>query len=207
MRWAVSDPYLPQGNRFVRFGAKSPVYRHDQEVELLLRLGEEAALPTSVKMKVVRQRQGQPEETAAEVTLAPQEKRPRQWEGKLKQLPPGSYRLVVDAPELKDKLADEGGEAGKHHGFTITPPESAEHADLATNWELLEVMAQASGGRVFTAAQADHLPDILSRQVQRRETRTESRPWQDLPLAGWVLAGLIALLTMEWALRKLAGLP
>jgi hypothetical protein len=43
--------------------------------------------------------------------------------------------------------------------------------------------------------------------VQRREIRTEERPWQDLPLAGWVLGTLIGLLTIEWSLRKLAGLP
>jgi hypothetical protein len=205
MRWAVSDPFLPEGNRFIRFGAKAPVYRHDQEIELLARFGEEVALPTSVKMKILRQRDGQPAETAAEVTLVPQEKRPRQWEAKIKQLPPGTYRLEVDIPELRDKLAD--SEAGKPHGFTVTPPESAEHADLATNWELLQTLAAASGGRVFSAAEADELPGLLARQVQRREIRTEERPWQDLPLAGWVLGTLIGLLTIEWSLRKLAGLP
>jgi hypothetical protein len=207
MRWAVSDPFLPEGNRFVRFGARSPVYRHDQEVELLVRLGEEAPLPKSVKMKIVRQRDGQPDETSAEVPLAPQEKRPRQWEANIKQLPAGSYRILVDIPDLKDKLADSERGPDQAHGFTVTPPESVEHADLATNWELLQALAAASGGRVLTAAEAEQLPDLLSRQVQRRETRSEERPWQDLPLAGWVLGALIALLTMEWSLRKLAGLP
>jgi hypothetical protein len=207
LRWAVSDPFLPDGNRYVRFGSKAPVYRHDQEIELLARLGEETVIPKKAALKVIRQRDGKPDETAAIVELAAQPQRPRLLEGKIKQLPPGNYRLELDIPELRDKLADLDKDAAQVHGFTVTPPENGEHVDLATNRELLQSLAQTSGGRLFTAADAQRLPDLLESQVQRKETRSEDRPWQDLPLAGWILAVLIVLLTLEWSLRKVAGLP
>jgi hypothetical protein len=207
MRWAVSDPFLPDGNRYVRFGSKAPAYRHDQEVELLARLGEETALPEAAALKVIRQREGKPDEIAALVQLAPQSQRPRMLEGNVKQLPAGNYRLELDIPELKDKLADLKDQSAEAHGFTVTPPENGEQVDLATNWELLQSLAQTSGGQLFTAADADRLPELLASQVQRKETRTEERPWQDLPLAGWILSVLILFLTLEWSLRKLAGLP
>jgi hypothetical protein len=207
MRWAVSDPFLPEGNRYVRFGSKVPIYRHDQEVELLARLGEETALPKTAALKVIRRRDGKPDEIAAVVTLAPQPQRPRMLEGKVKQLPAGNYRLELDIPELKDKLAELKQAAGESHGFTVTPPENGEQVDLATDWELLQNLAQTSGGQLFTAADAHRLPDILAGQVQRKETRSEARPWQDLPLAGWILGVLILFLTAEWSLRKVVGLP
>ena len=41
IRWAASDRALTAGNDFVRFGVREPVYRSDQEVELLVRLSEQ----------------------------------------------------------------------------------------------------------------------------------------------------------------------
>ena len=89
----------------------------------------------------------------------------------------------------------------------MTPPENGEHVDLATNWELLQSLAQSSGGQVFTAADAERLPEVLASRVERKETRTEARPWRDLPLAAWILGVLILFLTLEWSLRKVVGLP
>ena len=174
---------------------------------MLARLGEETPLPQTAALRVIRQRDGKPDETAAVATLAPQPQRPRMLEAKVKQLPAGNYRLELDIPELKDKVADLRQANGESHGFTVTPPENGEHVDLATNWELLQNLAQTSGGQLFTAADANRLPDVLAGQVQRKETRTEQRPWQDLPLAGWILGVLILFLTVEWSLRKLVGLP
>ena len=40
IRWAASDRALVAGNEFVRFGAREPVYRADQEVEIVARLSD-----------------------------------------------------------------------------------------------------------------------------------------------------------------------
>ncbi|MCI0684565.1 MAG: hypothetical protein L0Y71_20830 [Gemmataceae bacterium] len=209
MRWAAGDPWLPEGNRFVRFGARAPIYRHDQEVEIAVRLGEGAPsiAAATARMKLLRT-EGDKEEPAATVPLVQDEQRPKQWTGKLNQLPPGHYRLAPDIPELRAKLADAPGDnAAARHGFTVLPPDDPELIDTATNWDLLRALAEQSRGRLFTAEDIDQLPDLLARQVERKDTRHEQRVWQDAPLVWWTLGILLSLLTAEWIVRKLAGLP
>jgi hypothetical protein len=208
MRWAVSDPWLPEGNRRVRYGAKSPIYRHDQEVELTARLGEEAPsiAAASARIKLIR-KEGDKEETIATVPLVQDEHRSKQWGGKIKQLPPGHYRIELDIPELRSKLAELPPGDKTVHGFTVLPPEDGELIDVATNWDLLQALAEQTQGRLFTAEDAEQLPSLLARQVERKETRREDRVWQDEPMVWWVLGVLLSVLTLEWILRKLAGLP
>ncbi len=208
MRWAVSDPWLPDGNRFVRYGAKAPIYRHDQEVELAARLGEEAPAlaAASARIKLIR-KEGDKEETVAAVPLVQDEHRSKQWAGKIKQLPPGQYRLELDIPELRAKLAELPAADKTVHGFTVLPPEDGELIDVATNWDLLQALAEQTQGRLFTAEDAEQLPDLLARQVEKKESRREERVWQDEPMVWWVLGVLLTLLTIEWVLRKFAGLP
>jgi hypothetical protein len=210
MRWAAADAWLPEGNRYVRFGAKAPIYRHDQEVEVTARLGDDAP-PIKVdtaKIKLIRTEEGK-NDAAVLLPLAQDEHRPKQWTGKIKQLPPGHYRLELDIPELRGKLAEADGaaETSPSHGFTVTPPENGELIDVATNWELLQALAEQTQGRLFTAEDAAELPDLLAGQVQRQETRLEQRIWRDQPAVWWVLGVLLTLLTAEWVLRKLVGLP
>ncbi len=40
IRWAAGDRALIAGNDFVRFGVREPTYRSDQEIEMLVRLGD-----------------------------------------------------------------------------------------------------------------------------------------------------------------------
>ncbi len=210
VRWAVSDPWLPEGNRHVRFGAKSPIYPHDQEVEVAVRLGEEAPAinPATARVKLIR-KENDKETPVALVPLIQDETRKKQWAAKVQQLPPGHYRLELEIPELRAKLGEGPAEEKDRasHGFTVLPPESGELIEVATNWDLLQALADQSGGRLFTADNAEELPDLLARQVERKESRREERVWQDAPLVWWVLGLLLTLLTLEWILRKWTGLP
>ena len=210
MRWAVSDAWLPEGNRFVRYGAKAPIYRHDQEIELAARLGEEAPKITAgnARIKLIH-KEGDKEEAIAAVPLLQDEQRARQWAGKIKQLPPGHYQLELDIPELRANLAalPPADKTAPSHGFTVLPPDEGELIDVATNWDLLRSLADQTGGRLFTVEDAEQLPPMFARQVERKETRRDERLWQDEPLVWWVLGTLLTLLTAEWVLRKFAGLP
>lgn len=94
-----------------------------------------------------------------------------------------------------------------HCAGGVLPPEDGELIDVATNWELLATLAEQTQGRLFSATDADQLPELLARQVERKERRREERLWRDEPLVWWVLSVLLALLTLEWVARKLAGLP
>jgi hypothetical protein len=213
VRWAAADGLLPAGNRYVRFGTRDPVYRRGQAADVLVRLaGEVEPLPPGARAnaRIMRRGPGGKDEAVAVVRLTPAPARPRVLQGQVRDLPPGRYGIELDIPRLGDKLkADPGDKGPGRQGadFRVLAAESGELADVAANWTLLEALAAAGGGELFTPETAGRLPDRLSRQVVRREQRDEQRLWQDAPLVWWVLGLFVVLLTLEWAGRKLAGLP
>ena len=85
----------------------------------------------------------------------------------------------------------------------MTPRDSSEMTELATNLPLLEEIAAKSGGRVFRAESAAELGELLATQTATRSHRAEARLWQAWP----TLALFLVLLTLEWGARKWVGLP
>ena len=68
---------------------------------------------------------------------------------------------------------------------------------------LLEDLAAQSGGKVFTPENAAELAELLTNQSVAHIERHEQKLYQ-----WWaMLAVLVALLTLEWVGRKVAGLP
>jgi hypothetical protein len=211
IRWAASDKPLVAGNEHVRFGTQEPVYRQGQEVEIVARLGEAMGQLRGDALagaRVFRQGgEGEPEETAALVPLSRREAQPRVLEGRLRDLPAGQYAIELAIPELADRLQGPPGPDGKpaklRATFSVTPADTDEAVELATNWPLLEELAAKSGGTVFTPENATELVKLLTDQAVTREVRTERKLWQE-----WgTLLLLFLLLTVEWVGRKLAGLP
>jgi hypothetical protein len=148
-----------------------------------------------------------PKEREQAVALVPLNRRaaqPSVLEGKVRDLPAGRYAVELAIPDLADRLKGEG-EADRplRAEFAMLPPESSETVELGTNWPLLEDLAVKSGGRVFTAEDAGELVRLLSGQSVRHVEHREQRVYQ-----GWLmLAVVVALLSLEWIGRKLAGLP
>jgi hypothetical protein len=217
IRWAASDKPLMTGNDFIRFGTSQPVYGRDEEVQVIVRLNEELGpikpdlLAAARILKVGES--GQPEKAVALLPLGRKEAQPRVLEGRVRDLPPGEYAIELVLPDFADKLLAKavppdqpgGGEPSKpmRAHFTIKPPDSKEMIDLETRWPLLEEIAARSGGKVFTPEDASRLVDLLVNQSVPYVERHEQKLWQ-----WWVLLVLVlSFLTVEWAGRKLAGLP
>jgi hypothetical protein len=210
VRWAAGDQLLPAGNKYVRFGSRQPVYRSAQEVEVAARLEDAAGpLPPGAEASARIFRQGAGGQEAAVVPLAAVPAQPRLLQGKLSALPPGQYRIELSIPALADKLkaTEKSATNLRRDTFTVLPPEDQEMFQLATNWPLLEALAAKSGGRVIRPEETDRLLELLDERVVQHTQREEQRLWQDRPLAWWVLGLFLALLTLEWGGRKLAGLP
>jgi hypothetical protein len=214
IRWAASDKLLPAGNKYVRFGSRDPVYHQGKEVDVVARLEDEVEpLPpgAQARARVLRQGEGGKEEAVAVVKLTPAPAQPRVLQGQLLDLPEGRYRVELDIPVLAEKIKapaeDEAESKQRRDAFTVLPSDSGEMFQLATNWPLLESLAARTGGEVVPPEDAARLPDLLTRQVVRRELHDEQKLWQDMPLVWYVLGLFLGLLTLEWAGRKLAGLP
>jgi hypothetical protein len=200
IRWAATDKPLVAGNEFVRFGTHEPVYRQGQEVELVVRLSELAQAPSAGALtgaRILHISADGKEESVALVPLTRREAQPRVLQGRVRDLPAGSYSVELAIPELADKVA------GLRAGFTVNPSDSDELVELAANWPLLEELAAKTGGRVVAPEDAAELVDLLAGKVVSRPQNTESRLWEWWP----TLIAFLFLLTLEWVGRKWAGLP
>jgi len=208
-RWSAADKLLPAGNRFVRYGSREPVVTTGQEVELAIRLSE--TLPPlkdikDVRMKLHRKKSNGAEELIAVIPLALHPRQPNVLEAKVRDLAAGTYRLELDIPQYAAEIAmpaDEKDLAVQGRDLVrVLPLQQKELLDLSTNWAVMESLAAASGGKVYTPETVEEILARLERRIQRTEHKAEQYPWKDEPMVWWMLTILITLLTMEWAWRR-----
>ncbi len=197
-RWAA-DFKSSVGNEFVKFGIDRPSLATSEETTIRARwdarfLKKNPQL--KARARVFRVENGI-EEEAALIDLKPVEGRPLIAEGRVSRLKAGEYRvrLEADGAEL--------GAAPIQAELLVTEPLTPELADVSANPEGLAALAQNSGGRLFTAADVADLPQLFEKSAESFERQEQIAVWNH-----WaVLAILFALLTTEWVLRKLNGLP
>jgi hypothetical protein len=210
IRWAAADTPLLSGNEFVRFGPRKPITDQGGEVEIGARISEHAkklAPTTAAAVRILRIHEGQPEIQAAQIKLQMIEGRPREWQAKVRDLPAGRYVAELVIPDLGEQLLGPPDATGKREPlrapFTVADRPSTEMIDVAMNLPLLEEIAAKSGGKVFTAENANELADLLAQKTAVREFRTDTKLWEAWP----TLVAFLVLLTLEWLVRKWAGLP
>jgi hypothetical protein len=112
-------------------------------------------------------------------------------------LPPGEYKVRLDAPD-----ALKGGEEISTT-FYVNEKPTLELSDLSANRKLLQQIADVSDGSLYFPDTASSLPDRLVPPEYRSVSREEIELWDNWP----ILACFFALLTIEWVVRKLNGLP
>lgn len=124
----------------------------------------------------------------------------------------GDYRAWVASPTLENKAqpgaTDNANSTGgpPFHRFTIVPP-PGEQARLEMDSADLKLAAQKTQGHFYTLHDVDDLRDDLPRG---RQVRIASLPpvsiwsWWPIPLAFGAL--FVALITIEWLLRKRLGM-
>jgi hypothetical protein len=205
IRWAASDRPLISGNEFIRFGTREPVYRADQEVEMLVRLSELVKkLPDSslAGAKLIRLKPDGKEEYVGLTALKKNPANPRELLGQQRDLPSGDYVLEPVLPDLENKLKSSDGKPLRAP-FKVLPPDSGELLNLGSNWPLLEDLAAKTGGKVVTADRADEILELLQSRTITKENRIETRLWE----SWWTLLLVVGLLSLEWSVRKWVGLP
>lgn len=213
-QWAASDRLLPvtNANGTIRFGTREPIYQGGQDVEVVVRTSDAVKKlgPNAIKgARVIRLPEvvGGKETPAGLIPLTHPEGRPRDLSGKAHDLTPGKYAVELEIPEWADQLQGPPGPDGRatklRCPFEVAPPDNEELVDLAANLSLLEELAQAGNGKVHSIENAKDLIESLAAQSATREYFVE-RP---LRQSWWMLGAFLAFLTLEWILRKWAGLP
>ncbi len=198
VRWGARFKAVAK-NEFVAFGPVQPA----------IELGEEALFKASwnrnflqrfpsLKARGVVSRIGDP--THAPVMtfeLLPSATGPLDFEGRAVGLRSGDYRvkLEVDGADLA------GTEVVAE--LQVQEPSTSELSDISANRSLLEAMAEFTGGRLLLPHELAELPKLFRGVTETTTLRSEQSLWDSWPL----LLSLFALLTAEWVLRKINGLP
>jgi hypothetical protein len=136
---------------------------------------------------------------------------PRTFESAAPPLPPGTYAIQLDVPQLVEALHLEEGDDSRAPGrklvseapLHVLARKTSERIELAAVRDPLDQLATTTGGRVLGDFEADGLPPLLHART-RTVTRTEETRLWDQPAA---LVLFLAILTIEWIGRKRLGLP
>jgi hypothetical protein len=198
VRWSVEEQ-LAVGNRLVRFGPDRSRVPEEDGVILRARLSNEVTVDPGGLVAAARIERGG--KLVALVPLRPSEDRPRVFEGKAPRLGSGEYLARLDIPGLQSPNGDEQLNQPEA-SFEVVAAETGERVELAADPTALEDLAKATGGELLIDADATRLPDLLKARIANREL-TEETPLWDSP---WGLGLFFALLSVEWLIRKRAGL-
>ena len=123
--------------------------------------------------------------------------RPLLWRGQGTGLPAGDYqvRLSVSDPAIDTSEVTAS--------VFVHPATSGELNNLSADHDRLAELATATGGRLVTLDKLGDLADLVvgtSRQQARVEDMLIWNHWA-------VLVGFFVLMTAEWVIRKVHGLP
>ncbi len=119
----------------------------------------------------------------------------------------GHYRVSVSAYESGNRKAVATAQFGdKQIGEGVSvysvSPYGVEQSETRQRRELLEAIAERSGGSYATIANSDSLLASIDLSPILEKIRREIDPGR----SGWLLAGILCLLASEWALRKYFGM-
>ena len=118
------------------------------------------------------------------------------YRGQIAALPEGEYQVSIRAAGYSDAALQ------ARSGFVVLPPESGEMTQTAANESLLKQIAADTGGAFLREEDMFSLPELLRPLSSGRVVESETLIWQSY----WWFAAIVMLLTLEWVLRKRAGL-
>ena len=183
---------LVGGKRRGRIITDRDVYPVGSRVAVTARLYDAAFEPLEAPtvLAVVRTSAGAP---PLETPLKMVSGRPGRYEGSIMATRLGVNDIAVTLP------GDKGGKPVRvTKQITVQMPQG-EFADPRLARPLLVDVAERSGGRYFEMSDADQIADAIP---DRRETLTVREKPRNLWDTSHLLILLVALLTLEWALRK-----
>ena len=190
VRLTLSDVVVDEGesvNASIRWNPKIASKLDDATVSLLI---ESVAVPGDAAMTTVGSTQTIPLNRLKEA--------PEGYSGESSRLRPGTYRV---------KLVVEGGNVELNQevssNLLVQKRTSTELANISCNRDFLQQLSDATGGEVLEPWQLSELPELLRPDNQKDAEVLEVSVWDSWP----VMLLFFVLLTAEWVLRKVNGLP
>lgn len=192
-RWVMRTP-MAVNAEFVSLDTGPIVHPIGEEVELRVQLRDASGRPASGRMPQasLRSTSGSPRQ----VPLRESDDLPGTYTARLTDLAAGEYQVSVEAAGFsRDALAVSAS-------FLVSEPESMEMQEVSCNASLLEQLATAANGSYVHESDANTLIERIRPLSGGRFVESDLLLWQTY---GWFLP-VMFLLTLDWWLRKRAGL-
>ena len=130
--------------------------------------------------------------------LKPSPEAPERYTGQLPKLSPGAWRIQLRVTggtlQMKETVQSE---------ILVRAQVSAELADVSCNRQLLKQLSDLSGGQMVEPFDSEQLVSLIQPKEQTASKIQERTLWDH-----WLLLLIFfTLLTSEWVIRKLNGLP
>lgn len=191
--WIAEIPFAVR-DKFVSLDAGAITYRPGETADFRVRLRDgEGKAVTNAVVDAILYRDGK---KAGTIRLSPDENAGGLFRGRTGALEPGQYEVAVESPAIAERDTRARGE------FKVEPRVSEELSRLALNEDLLKQVSAASGGQYLREEQIDRLKELLAPLTQGRIQEIDTPLWQSY----WWFVPLILLLSVEWMLRKRAGM-
>lgn len=193
-KYAMPRPFAASDD-FVSVDTGSVSYDYGDAVDIRVRLLDLEGRPSSEsEADAVIWKNGR---IVSTVNLQPDPEVPGIYRGRSGGLAQGEYEVSVRASGYSESALK------ARSRFVVLPPESGEMATTSANEPLLRQMAEASGGKFLREEEIGKLPELLAHLSHGRVVESDPIPiWKSY----WWFAAIIVLLTMEWILRKRAGM-
>ncbi len=210
VRWAAGNKSAA-GNDQVRMTLSGVVVDESDAVDVSVRWSPQVTkqLEDATVEVIVRQIEAtlandndpqspQPESSEQKIQLVPLEGAPERYAARLPELPPGSYEVWLNVDNTHFKLDQE-----IMSELLVREELSTELAAISCDREFLQQLATVSGGELLEPWQLTDLLQILKPEEKEQSVLQEITLWDHWSL----LVLFFVLLTAEWVIRKLNGLP
>ena len=209
--WAVGSD-LPAGGKYVRFGASQPTYEQTQPVVITARVLKDDLTPyTGLSFSAVARPVRGSENNTVEARFEPMES-PGYYQATLTGLPIGDDEISLRGAEVERLLSSDPTVTLSTILIKVFPTMNEEKRNMNTDPAMLEAIARAGGGFSVEGQYADmlltRLPKIehTSTYVYQLGFFTDPSALGTQVAHGIFLALFAVLITLEWGLRKRAGL-
>ena len=192
-KWVGEQPYAVQ-DQYVKLDAGQPTYQPGDKAEIRARLRDKQGRPMlHGEVFAHLDRDGK---RIVSIPLSTGDGRGGVFRGQTPALEPGEYEVSLSASGFSD------AELKARATFTVEAPLSLERRAVVMDEDTLVRMAQRTGGRYYREEDANALVDRLKPLSAGKIVEDEIVLWQ----SWWWFVPIIVLLTVEWILRKRAGL-
>ncbi len=199
VRWIASNS-LTKGSKTVRLQTDKSNYRMGDAVEIRLELSDESGRPLAGAQPVIDALRS--EQRDAVIALNSDPKVPGRYLGKFAATESGRYTLRAAGSEVDQLLAREKVTDGVEIQIEYEPELDREQMDPRADRPLLEYLARRTGGAVLEPTTLANLHQVLALEPRTLESAQRTPLWD----RWWCLGIIAGCLTVEWLLRKRAGL-